>query len=114
MSALLKVVLGFLTARLRNWRESRGQEGSRFPVDESQPVRRESFASTLTLEPEFIADPGPAAELHERGLQSGPRRPARTHAGSWASRLRDHTTVRDALVAREILGPPLALRQRRR
>ena len=108
----LKAAFSALVAKLRKLAAS-GNERSRFPVDESQPVRRDSFSNTLTLEPEFIAKE-PALELPERGLQLGPRRPADSKAGSWATRLRDHTTVRDALVAREILGPPVALRRRRR
>ena len=87
------------------------EEASAPPVASAPPptprrVRRGRQAAVAPVAPEPVpAAPAPAAHLDETSLVV--TRPARAHA---RGQFRGASALRQAIVAREVLGPPLSLR----
>jgi hypothetical protein len=74
------------------------------PVPRRVRRARQAAAAPVASEPEPVA-PAPAAHLDETSLVV--TRPARAHA---RGQFRGASALRQAIVAREVLGPPLSLR----
>jgi hypothetical protein len=110
----VKSLLDALNTRLYNWLEGR-RHRSRFPPNGNWQAFSEPSAPALSLEPELVGQQRPPVTLPTREFQpTCPASVVRKPSSSWASRLRRHTTLRDALIVREIIGPPVSMRRVRR
>ena len=109
LALFIKIVIGVVAFAVWVAGKLKAEAGQPSPIAVPPPVPRRirrirNVPPTLAPEPESSA---PVAAVHLDDTSLVVTRPARTHT---RMQFRGSAALRQALVAREVLGPPLSLR----